>query len=127
MPSSLVKSDRFGAIYQFGFMAADAPTGVAGISWRSAELQYEPEVFAQAMDGEGQTDAVTVTLKDKRKITGTFTGYLEADLDISAIAASFMFLGRFFVMKKIGTPRKKGEYVEASIEAESYFGVTAAS
>jgi hypothetical protein len=127
MPSSLVKSDRYGALYQFGFMAADAPTGVAGVTWRSADLKYEPEVFVGAQDGEGQTEALTVSLKTKRKITGTFTGYLEADLDVSTITAHFMFLGRFFVMKKIGTPRKKGEYVEASIEAESYAGVTAVS
>jgi len=119
----LVNSNQYGAAYQFGFLASDAPT-ISNFVARAAELRYEAETFAQAMEGEGHTESVTTSKPTKRKITGTFSGYILAGFDPSAIGATFSFLSRFFIVRNISTPRRKGEYVEVSLEAESYANVT---
>lgn len=119
----LVNSNQFGAQYIFGFQSTDAPT-ITGFVARQADLNYEAETFAQAQDGEGLTESVVTTKPDKRKITGAFSGYILAGYSSSTIAASFTFLGRFYIVKSVSEPRKKGEFVEAVLNAESYALVT---
>lgn len=114
----LVNSNQFGQSYQFGFSSSDAPV-ISGFVARSAELRYEAETFAQAQDGEGITESVVTTKPDKRKITATFGGYITT-FDPSSISASFNFAGRLFIVRNVSAPRRKGEFVEASLEAESY-------
>lgn len=120
---ALVSSNQFGQSYKFGFASTDAPT-ITGFVARSAELSWEAETFSQATDGEGVTDAVVTTTPAKRKITATFTGYILSGFDASAISASFTFQGRFFIVQKIGDPRKKGEFNEVTLEAMSFANVT---
>ena len=118
---------QHGATYEFGFPSDAAatidPTG--NFVARSAELRYEAEVFAQAQDGEGHTDSVVTSAGTFRKITATFTGYILADFDPAHIVDSFPFLGRFFITRNVSVPRRKGEFAEVSLEAESYGGITA--
>jgi len=122
--SSLVSTTQIGQIYEFGFHAADAPA-ITGFVARSAETKYGPEILAQSTDGEGHTDGVTVSLPSKRLIEGTFTGYITDQFDPLTLPGTFQFLGRLFIIKPggISKPRRKGEYVEVSIEATSYANV----
>lgn len=120
---ALVNSNQFGASYLFGFLSTDAPT-ITGFVARSAELRFEAETFAQAQDGEGLTESVVTTKPDKRKITATFGGYILTGFDPSAISASFMFLGRFYIVRNVSQPKRKGEFNEVSLEAESYALIT---
>jgi hypothetical protein len=120
---ALVNSNQFGASYLFGFSSADAPT-ITGFVARSAELRYEAETFAQAQDGEGLTESVVTTKPNKRKITATFGGYIVTGFDPSSISASFTFLGRFYIVRNVSQPKRKGEFNEVSLEAESYALVT---
>jgi hypothetical protein len=119
----LVNSNQFGQSYKFGFQDADAPT-IVGFVPRAAELRWEAETFSAATDGEGLADSITTTKPDKRKITATFSGYIRAGFDASAISHSFTFQGRFYIVRNITDPRRKGEYNEASLECESYANVT---
>lgn len=119
----LVNSNQFGASYLFGFTSSDAPT-ITGFVARSAELRYEAETFAQAQDGEGITESVVTTKPNKRKITATFGGYILSGFDPSSISASFTFLGRFYIVRNVSQPKRKGEFNEVSLEAESYALIT---
>lgn len=115
----LVNSNQFGASYLFGFSSSDAPT-ITGFVARSAELRYEAETFAQAQDGEGVTESIVTTKPNKRKITATFGGYILSGFDPSSISASFTFLGRFYIVRNVSQPKRKGEFNEVTLEAESY-------
>lgn len=119
----LVNSNQFGQSYLFGFSSTDAPA-ITGFVARSAELRYEAETFAQAQDGEGVTESVVTTMPNKRKITATFGGYIITGFDPSAISASFTFLGRFYIVRNVTQPKRKGEFNEVSLEAESYALIT---
>lgn len=119
----LANSNQYGQSYLFGFSSADAPT-ITGFVARSAELRYEAETFAQAQDGEGITESVVTTKPDKRKITATFGGYILSGFDPSSISATFNFAGRFFIVRNVSQPKRKGEFNEVSLEAESYALVT---
>ena len=126
----MANNEFHGNSYVFGFESADAPT-ITNFSARSAELTYEPEVFVQAMDGEGLTEAVALTKAANRKISGTFTGYIAAGFSGNSIANTFNFtvnsVSRYFIVKSISDPRKKGEYAEVSLTVESYALVTSAA
>lgn len=119
--------DIHGNSYVFGFTTADAPV-ISNFSARSAELTYEPEIFVQAMDGEGLTESVAVTKSTHRKITGSFTGYIASGYSGNSIANTFNFtvdgVSRFFIVKSISDPRKKGEFAEVTLNVESYALVT---
>ncbi len=119
----LVNSNQFGQSYLFGFLSSDAPV-ITGFVARSAELRFEAETFAQAQDGEGLTESVVTTKPNKRKITATFGGYIIAGFDPSTISASFTFLTRFYIVRNVSQPKRKGEFNEVTLEAESYALVT---
>lgn len=119
----LVNSNQFGQSYLFGFSSSDAPS-ITGFVARSAELRYEAETFSQAQDGEGVTESVVTTKPNKRKITATFGGYLTSTFNPSTISATFTFLGRFYIVKNVSQPKRKGEFNEATLEAESYALIT---
>lgn len=119
----LVNSNQFGQSYLFGFASTDAPT-VTGFVARAAELRYEAETFAVAQDGEGITEAVVTTKPAMRKIVATFSGYILSGFDPSSISASFTFASRFFIVKNVSQPKRKGEFNEVTLEAESYALVT---
>lgn len=123
---ALVNSNQYGQNYLFGFLSSDAPS-ITGFVARSAELRYEAETFSQAQDGEGVTEAIVTTKPDKRKITGTFGGYILGTFDATGIGDHFTFgtpTSRFFIVRNISVPKRKGEFVEVSLEAESYALVT---
>lgn len=120
---ALVNSNQYGQSYEFGFPDDAAPT-ISGFVARSAELRYEAEVFQNATEGEGHSDSIVTSKPDKRKITATFTGYIQAGFDPGGISDSFDFLGRFYIVRNVGVPRRKGEFAEVSLEAESYALVT---
>ena len=119
---ALVSTNQHGALYVFGFQAADAPV-IAGFVARSAEITYEPEVRALAQDGEGHVDAVALSKPNKRKWTGRFTGYILDTFDPTALAEFFSWEARKWFIGPISEPRTKGEFVEVTIEAESFANV----
>jgi hypothetical protein len=123
---ALVNSNQYGQSYLFGFLSTDAPT-ITGFVARSAELRYEAETFVQAQDGEGVTESVVTTKPTARKITATFGGYIISGFDGSGIGDHFTFgspTSRFFIVRNVSVPKRKGEFNEVSLEAESYFLIT---
>lgn len=126
----MANNEFHGNSYIFGFASTDAPT-ITGFSARKAELTFEPEIFVQATDGEGLTEAVALTKATHRKITGTFTGYIQTGYSANSIANTFSFdvngVSRYFIVKSISDPRNKGEYAEVSLSVESFALVTGAA
>jgi len=122
---NLIKNNQFGQTYEFGLNDADAPV-IPGLKVRTLDLTYEPEVNETAQDGEGAVESVTTTKPDKRSIKATATGYISNLSQYRTQTASFTFDGRFFIIGPVKEPRQKGKYVEGSVEAVSYFGVTGA-
>jgi hypothetical protein len=112
-------AEILGQNYIFGFESKDAPV-INNFFARKAELRYEPEIYVTATDGEGMTEAVAVTLPAKRKITGTFSGYVKTGFSQANLLNTFSFKSRKFIVKSISDPRNKGEFAEVSIEAESF-------
>lgn len=112
-----------GSQYVFGFTTADAPV-IDHFFARKAELTYEPETFTPATDGEGLVEAVALTKMTHRKITGTFTGYIESGYSGNSIENHFNFtvdgVSRRFLVKSISDPRNKGEFAEVTLSVESY-------
>jgi len=119
----LVNSNQYGQQYVFGFLSTDAPT-ITGFVARTAELRFEAETFVQATDGEGITESVVTTKPNARKITATFGGYIITGFDPTQISATFTFLSKFYIVRNVSQPKRKGEFNEVSLEAESYFLVT---
>jgi hypothetical protein len=119
MPADLQTVKEYGKQYFFGIGGSDAPDiGGGAMVCTSADLKYESEIFVQAQNGEGVTDSCVANLPESRMITGTFTGYITAD--ISGTLSDFSYLDRFFIVKSVGIPKKKGEYWEVSVEAQSF-------
>src|SRR5688572_9383392 len=110
---ALVSTNQHGALYVFGFQASDAPT-ITGFACKQAEITYEPEVMATAVDGEGHTDAVALSKPNKRKWTGRFTGNILSSFDPNTLAEFFTWLGRKWFIKPITVPRNAGQYAEVS-------------
>lgn len=105
--------------YRFGVGDADAPDlGMAQVN--SAELRFEPEVYVKAQDGEGHSVSVA---RSASKCSGTFTGYVTSFT--LAIPEFFDFLEFKFVVESISKPRRKGEFMEVSVEATGYAGLPA--
>jgi hypothetical protein len=121
---ALDSSNQYGQAYIFGVQDADSPT-VEGAAIRSADIKFEPEVMAQAMDGENHTEAIVVSKPEKRKHTGTFTGYC-TDTSALANAADFSWNGRFWIITNGGDNRQKDQFAEVTIEAVSFANITGA-
>ena len=124
MPNTAQISSTVATAYAFGFQTSDAPT-IDGFSARNADLVYEAEVYSEAMDGEG---FVTAIARTEAKVSASFGGYLTTNSindTTSPLENYFTFLGDFFIIKGLTDPRKKGAFVEATVEAEHYAGVTA--
>lgn len=113
-----------GAQYVFGFKDADAPTGLTGFTARKAGSDVEPEVFAEATNGEGAAEATAISLPASRMINLTLVGYISTAFNKLTVPNSFTFLSRFFLIKKISEPRNKGEFIEVTIEAVSKKNIT---
>ena len=111
-----------GKTYVFGFQASDAPT-ITAFTARKASSDVAPEVYATATDGEGHIEAIAVSLPSKRMITLSLEGYITSSFSAVSVANTFTFLNRFFIIKKIGVPINKGEFVSVTIEAESHAAV----
>ena len=120
---NLVKNNQFGQTYEFGLNDTDAPT-IPGMKVRMLDLTYEPEVNETAQDGEGAVESVTTSKPEKRSIKATATGYISDLTAYRTQTASFTFNGRFYIIGPVKEPRQKGKYVEGSVEAISYAGVT---
>jgi len=112
-----------GKNYVFGFQASDAPT-ITNYTARKASSDVAPEVYATATDGEGHIEAIAVSLPAKRMITLSLEGYVTSAFSSLSVANTFTFLGRFFIIKKVGVPINKGEFVSVTIDAESHWQVT---
>jgi hypothetical protein len=127
---ALTESNQYGQKYKWGLGASgtsqdDAPT-ISGLHVNSADLKYEAEVFSQAQDGEGHTDSVVFSKGTFRKITATFTGYMTGDVS-TTLETIGPWGGRLYIVKGITIPKKKGEFWEISVEAESYAKIPTAS
>lgn len=120
---ALTKTNQHGTLYRWGFEASDAPT-ITGFVGRAAQSDIAPEVFSTATDGEGHVDAVAVSKPANRMISLSITGYITDSFDETSVGGTFTYLTRFFIIRKISKPRKKGEFTEVTIDAESYAGVT---
>ncbi len=116
--------NKHGNTYEFGIQDSDAPS-IAGFAARSADVEYQPEVLETAQDGEGHTDAVAVSKPEKAMATVTVSGYIN---DINAyrgvVGGTFSFLSRFWIIGSVTEPRQKGKFVEGSVKATSWAGVT---
>ncbi len=108
----------------FGTVSADmAGISLTGFEPRNITFDAEPEVFATATNGEGQVEAVAMSLSTKRMINCSVTGYITSSFTF-AVGTTFTARSRFFLVKKISEPRKKGEYVEVTMDAVSYVKIT---
>ena len=71
----------------------------------------------------GQTESVALSKADKRMITGTFSGYIEAGYSGNANGNTFNFtvngVSRFFLVKSINDPREKGDFANVELEVVS--------
>lgn len=116
--------NKHGNTYEFGIQDSDAPS-IAGFKARSVEIEYQPEVFETAQDGEGHVDAVAVSKSDKAMASVTLSGYID---DVNAYRAvsggTFTLFSRFYIIQSITEPRQKGKFAEGSVKAVSYAGVT---
>lgn len=108
----------------FGTVAADmAGISITGFEPRNITFDAEPEVFATATNGEGQVEAVAMSQPAKRMVNCSVTGYITSSFNFTA-QNTFSARSRFFLVKKISEPRKKGEYVEVTIDAQSWVKIT---
>jgi len=120
---ALTQTNQHGQTYKWGFESSDAPS-ITGFTARMAQSDTAPEVFSTATNGEGHVEAVAVSKPAYRQISLSLTGYITDSFDATSVGGTFTFLTRFFIIRKIGVPRKKGEFTEVTIEAESYANVT---
>lgn len=120
----MTNATQKGVQYNWGFQSADAPNVGAGFVPRNGEETYEPEVYNAATDGEGHVDSFTVSKADHRKIMLTLNGYVTSQFDQASFPVTFNFLNRVFCIKNIRVGKPKGQYHEATVEAEGFAGVT---
>jgi hypothetical protein len=119
----LVESNQYGASYVWGGPDdTDAPT-IAGLAPRTAQIEYTPEVDDKAVDAEGHAEGNVVSKPANRMASGTFTGYVSDESDLSS-TADFTWDSRFWIIKSININRDKGKYAEGTVKAESYIGIT---
>jgi DUF1680 family protein len=117
-----VNSNQYGQSYLFGFQSADAPS-ITGFVARGAELRYETETYSESHNAEGLVESVATTTQNKRKINATFMGYLLSTWDPNNAPTTFQFppsTGRWYIVKGLTQPKRKGEFNEVSLEAVSY-------
>lgn len=108
----------------FGTVDADmAGISLTGFVPRNITFDSEPEVFATATNGEGQVEAVAISVAAKRMVNCSVTGYITSQFTL-AVGTTFTARSRFFIVKKISEPRKKGEYIEVTMDAVSYARIT---
>jgi hypothetical protein len=79
--------------------------------------------------GEGFVEAVAISATAKKMLSISMTGYVTNAFDKTTIGQTFTGTGgpfgtRFFFIKKISDPIPKGNYVEVTIDCESYPFVT---
>lgn len=121
---SLVNSNQYGLSRRFGYQDGDAPSVASGFIPRSCEFRYESEVWSQGANRSGTTIALAVSSQNARKITGGITGYVTDSFSPSAVPITFSWLDRTFVVRHAGALRRKGDFNECVIEAESFGGVS---
>jgi hypothetical protein len=125
-----VSTNAYGATipghYKFGFNSDDAPS-IAGVVIRSAEIKWEPPVVAPGFNQYGSVIALATTAPARRKITGTFNGYVKSDFNANLVTSTFTFLTRTYTITHIGDAMRKGEFNEIAIDAESHFSLGALS
>ena len=119
---ALIGSNRYGQSYRFGFGASDAPS-LGGVVCRAAEVRSEAEVFITATNEDAEVVAIAMSPAVKRKLTATFSGYCLEGFSQASVPNQISFLGRTFFVRGVGDPRRKGEFSEVTIEAESYANV----
>jgi hypothetical protein len=118
---ALVNTDLHGnTTLEFGFKASDAPSIPGFLARTVSSSDAEPEVFVTATNGEGHVEAIAISKPANKMINATFTGYITNTFNKLSVPSTFNFLGRKFFIKKVSDPRPKGEFVEASIEAQSF-------
>ena len=130
MPST---ATVLGDAFSFGYSPATAPTGLTGFVARTGDFRREPKVYATATDGNGAAEAVQVSDPASRNISATYIGYALATLTLAvcktAVNSGFITdtidgSAKKFVIKSIRISRKKGDFVEITVEAEYFPHVT---
>jgi len=122
----LVNSNRYGQPYRFGINGG-VPTIGSNLAIRQVELRIAPEQMIEGYNTEGHCVALAVSRPDRRKVLGSFTGYVTDSFSNTDIPAAFNFNSRTFIVRDIGDVRRKGEYSEVTVEGESYFHIDSAS
>lgn len=123
---ALINNNQYGQDYKFGFLASDAPTIGSGMVVRQAEMRLAPEQVVEGYNVEGHCVAVAASKPDRRKILGTFTGYIRSSFSVADIPAMFSFNSRVFMVHDIGDVRRKGEFNEVTVEAHSFYHINSA-
>lgn len=120
-------AELHGQSYVFGFGSGFAPT-IANFTARGAEFKIDNEIWAVATDGEGMTEALALNIASARKVSLTLTGYISTGFTAIQLPTNFNLtyggVNRFFLIKDISEPHKKGEYVEISLSCESFALIT---
>lgn len=117
---ALINTNRYGQPYRFGFQDGDGPT-IGGITVRNAEIRQAPEMITDGANVEGHVVALAVTKPEKRKVLATFTGYVSDSFLPSDVPTMFNYSSRVFMVRDVTLPRRKGEFNEVTLEAESFF------
>ena len=121
--------DQNGTAMAYGFHASYAPS-INGFLARSvASSDAEPEVFVTATNGEGFVEAVAIAKAANKMLKIQITGYVTNAFNKTTVNQTFTgnggpFGNRFFFVKKISDPIPKGNFVEVTIDCESYPLVT---
>lgn len=120
--------------FVFGLPAADAAlftglTNGSGFAPRTvASSDKEPEVFVTATNGEGFVEAVAIATAANKMISVSVTGYGTAAFQSAVrggtVGNTFTLFSRFFFVKKISDPVPKGNFVEFTIDGQSFPLVT---
>lgn len=117
---SLVNSDQYGQSFKFGFL--DGPT-ISGVFVRSAEIRLEHELFVTGSNIDGHAVALATSKQSKRKIVGTFRGYVSLGFTPNSVGQTFSFDSRNYIVRNISHPINKGEFAEVTIEGESFANI----
>lgn len=121
--------DQNGTAMAFAFNAAYAPAITGFLARTVASSDAEPEIFVTATNGEGFVEAVAISKTANKMLKIQLVGYVTNAFDKNAVAQTFTGTGgpfgsRFFFIKKISDPIPKGNFVEVTIDCESYPFVT---
>ena len=100
--------------FKFGVGDADAPD-LGMLLTHDVTLNYEPENYEKAPDGEGHSIALART---EAKCQGSFVGYVSTPEYTAPF--SWTFDGLTFIFVKASKPQPKGKFMEVTVEGNGF-------